>query len=257
MSVITPAYNASHHLRRVVESVAAQSVPVLEHIIIDDGSTDDTPRVLQELGEEYPHLRILLQKRTGAAAARNKGTEAARGRYIAFLDADDLWHPDKVERQLRFMEEQKCAFSFGDYMEVDHSNLHPLKRYTFPETVNHKQLLRGCPIGCLTVAYNQEVLGKRYMPLVTSGHDWGLWLELTREGVQAFKYPGMSASYSNGKKTLSGKKIRKAFRIYHLYRTSEQLPPLPSFLRVVEHSLLAFAKKKGIIYKHDTKTGVS
>jgi glycosyltransferase involved in cell wall biosynthesis len=251
VSVITPTFNSCRYLRRVVASVANQTVPVYEHIIIDDGSTDDTPRVLNELAAEYPHLHIIRQNRAGAAAARNRGIAVARGRYIAFLDVDDLWHEKKVENQVRFMEEQKCVFSYGDYEELDTDELHPVKRYFFPETIGHKKLIRGCPIGCLTAAYNQEVLGKRYMPLVKTGHDWGLWLELTRDGVEAKKYPGLSASYMNGKKTLSSKKLNKALNVYTLYRKIEQLTPFAASMRTIEHSINSIIKKAGFLYRSD------
>lgn len=248
MSVVTPTHNAAQHLRRVVESVARQTVPVCEHIIINDGSTDQTSEILIQLADEYPNLRVVSQKRAGAAAARNAGIEIARGRYIAFLDVDDLWKPQKVEHQVRFMEEEKRLFSFGDYVEVHHFDLNHTKNYCFPRRVDHKNLLRGCPIGCLTAAYNQEVLGKRYMPLQKSGHDWGLWLELTREGIKAYKYPGTEALYSNGKPSLSSSKMRKVKNIYHIYRTSEKLPVLLALLRTLQHSLAALAKKARLIY---------
>lgn len=249
VSVITPSHNEVRFLRRVVESVAAQTVPVFEHIIIDDGSEDHTWQQLHRLQAEYSHLVVLRQARRGAAAARNAGIAIARGRYIAFLDADDVWHEHKVERQVAFMEEHQCAFSYGDYVEVDYLRRHPLRRYRLPATVGHEQLLRGCPIGCLTVAYNQEVLGKRYMPEVASGHDWGLWLNITRDGVRAHKYPGVEASYSNGRPSLSSRKLRKIFNIYQIYRSNERLGRARSLFRVAAHALAALFKKMGLIYR--------
>ena len=248
VSVITPSHNQQRYLTRVVESVAAQTVAVREHIIVDDGSTDGSRELLLELFREHPHLHVLFQDRRGAAAARNRGIAIARGRYIAFLDADDLWHPQKVERQVRFMEENGALFTFGDYVEVDHAHGRPQKRYHLPESVTHDDLLRGCPIGCLTAAYNQEELGKRYMPGVKSGHDWGLWLDLTRGGVRARKYPGLEASYTNGKASLSSRKFRKVKNVYLIYRENEELSRTGAVLRTIEHSLIAAAKKARLIY---------
>lgn len=248
VSVITPVHNEPAYLVRAVESVAAQTVPVYEHIVIDDGSTDSTPDVLERLKRDHPYLVVFGQSRRGAAVARNLGIAAARGRYIAFLDADDVWHERKVERQIEFMETHDCAFSYGDYEEVEHRTRAHITRYRLPGTVGHDQLLRGCPIGCLTVAYNQEVLGKRYMPVVPSGHDWGLWLDLTRDGLKARKYPGLEASYSNGRSSLSSRKLRKVLHIYRLYRTREQLPRARALLRATEHALVALFKKARLIY---------
>ena len=248
VSVVTPTHNGARHLRRVVASVAAQSIPVYEHIVIDDGSTDGTPELLDRLAKEFPHLVVARQKRSGAAAARNHGINLASGRYIAFLDADDVWHEHKVENQVRFMEEHRCVFSYGDYVEVGHHDGHPIKHYHLPSSVGHEQLLRGCPIGCLTVAYNQEVLGKRYMPPVHSGHDWGLWLDLTRSGIRARKYPGLEAAYSNGKFSLSSRKFRKVINVYRIYRAGEQLPRTRAFFRTLQHAIVALAKKARLVY---------
>ncbi|MFP3959878.1 MAG: glycosyltransferase family 2 protein [Spirochaetaceae bacterium] len=248
VSVITPVHNDTRYLRRVVESVAGQTVAVLEHIIVDDGSHDETPEILARLAQEFSGLVLIHQKRAGAAVARNRGIEAARGRYIAFLDADDVWHPRKVERQVRFMEDRGVLFSFGDYLELDELGRHRQRQYRLPPVVGHRQLLRGCPIGCLTVAYNQEVLGKRYMPVVRSGHDWGLWLSLTREGIRAVKYPGLEAAYTNGKVSLSSRKLDKVRNVYRLYRETEGLSRARAAARTVQHAAVAVAKKSGLIY---------
>ncbi|TVR05616.1 MAG: glycosyltransferase family 2 protein [Spirochaetaceae bacterium] len=248
VSVVTAVHNGERFLSRVVESVAAQTVAVLEHIVIDDGSRDNTPTILRRLQERHPHLVVISQAPSGAAAARNRGIAAARGRYIAFLDADDLWLPPKLEHQLRAMEEHGYLFTYGDYNEVDHHSLQVRKRVRVPESVGHPQLLRGCPVGCLTAAYNQEALGKHYMPVVRSGHDWGLWLELTRDGLRAHKYPGVWAHYANGHSSLSSRKIRKAVNIYRLYRNSEGLSRPHALLRTAEHVAMALAKRARLIY---------
>jgi teichuronic acid biosynthesis glycosyltransferase TuaG len=250
VSVITPAYNEAPCLRRVVESVANQTVPVYEHIIINDGSRDNSEEILQELEAEYPHLIVINKKRGGAAAARNVGIELAKGRYIAFLDADDLWLSHKVENQIGFMEKHHYLFSYGDYDETGkHFNKVRIKKYVLPPKLGHKQLLHGCPIGCLTVAYNQEKLGKHYLPNVKSGHDWGLWLEITRSGVCAYKYPGVEAEYTNGRFSLSSRKFKKVKNIYRLYRTSEKLSAPRSVFETFLHVAMAVAKKIRLIYK--------
>ena len=248
VSVVTAVHNEQRYVERVVESVARQTVGVLEHILVDDGSTDATPRLLQRLRKRHQHLVVISQAKAGAAAARNRGIAAARGRYIAFLDADDTWSPHKIEEQVRYMESHQHTFTFGDYVEVDHHSLAKQKRYNMPDSVGHAQLLRGCPIGCLTVAYNQQKLGKRYMPLVRSGHDWGLWLDMTRGGLRAHKYPGLHASYSNGHASLSSKKIRKAVNIYRIYRHGERLSRFGAMMRTAEHTVISFAKRARLIY---------
>jgi teichuronic acid biosynthesis glycosyltransferase TuaG len=242
ISVVTPAHDAAGVLERAVRSVASQSLPVLEHIVVDDGSTDETGRLLAELSRRFPHLRTVVQPRRGAAAARNAGIARAGGRYIAFLDSDDEWNPGKLERQIGFMEETGTLFSYGDYQRFHVGRSASPRTVRTPEELRYPDLLRGCPIGCLTVAYNQEALGKRYMPAVKRGQDWGLWLELTRDGTVGRRYPGIEAIYHSRDGSLSRRKVSKALDIYRLYRDQERLGVLTSGRYLIEHSLRSFMK---------------
>ena len=235
VSVVTPALNAAASIERVVRSVAAQSVPVLEHIVVDDGSNDETLGELGRLKHQFPHLRVISLPRRGAARARNAGIELAQARYIAFLDADDEWQPEKLERQIVFMEDSGAVFSYGDYLRVRVSSGRARQVRT-PEALTYADFLRGCPIGCLTVAYNQEALGKAYMPDVRRGQDWGLWLELTRNGAVARRYPGTEAVYHVSSRSLSRNKLHKAWDIYRIYREQEGLGAGRSLVYLAEHS---------------------
>ncbi|QOC23805.1 glycosyltransferase family 2 protein [Wenzhouxiangella sp. AB-CW3] len=236
VSVITPAHNAADVVERVVESVARQSFAALEHIVIDDGSADDTLEMLRSLQARFGALQVISQPKRGAAQARNAGIEVARGRYIAFLDADDEWLPDKLARQIGFMEETGTLFSYGDYWRCRGASKDRRKLVTGPAALTYADLLRGCPIGCLTVAYNQQAMGKMYMPEVPRGHDWGLWLKLTRDGEPARRFPGVAAIYHMQSRSLSRNKLGKACDIYRIYREQEGIG-IPSSLRhLAEHS---------------------
>jgi teichuronic acid biosynthesis glycosyltransferase TuaG len=226
VSVVTPAHNAGTTIERTIRSVAAQTLPVLEHIIVDDGSTDDTADIVRSLQETFPGLRYTFQRRQGAAAARNLAIEQAAGRYIAFLDSDDCWLERKLEYQIGFMEETGALFTYGDYRIRDAATGRILRECRRPESLDHHDLLRACPIGCLTAAYNQERLGKRYMPMVRRGQDWGLWLALTRAGTPAYKYPGMAADYYTSPNSLSANKLLKSGDMYRIFRRQEGLGPL-------------------------------
>lgn len=237
VSVITPAYNAAAEIERCLRCVAAQRLPVLEHLVIDDGSSDGTADAIARLAEEFPALRPLYQGRCGAAAARNAGIAAARGRYIAFLDSDDEWRPDKLINQIAFMQQTGTAFSYGDYDCVREGGSGTIRTVRSPDSLSHEEFLYGCPIGCLTAAYDQERLGKRFMPEVGRGHDWGLWLDLTRDGTIARKYPGTEAVYHVRRRSLSKHKLRKARDIYSLYRGQEGMGRLRSSWLLALHSL--------------------
>lgn len=242
VSVITAAYNSASVIERNIRSVGQQSLQPLEHIIIDDGSTDDTASIAEALRTEFPRLRVIRQENGGAARARNAGIAEATGRFVAFLDSDDEWTEGKLSAQVDFMLAEGAAFSYGDYDAVDASTGQPLGRIASPSHLSYAELLSGCPIGCLTAAFDQEALGKRYMPEVRRGQDWGLWLELTRSGVTGRRYPGCHAVYNRARNSLSSAKFRKVTDIYRIYRKQEKLGRLQALNYLQRHVISAIAK---------------
>lgn len=243
VSVVTPVYNCSRSVGATIASVASQTVQVLEHIVIDDGSTDDTVEVVESMLAEFPHVVLIKQANSGAGIARNAGISAAKGKYIAFLDGDDLWLPDKLHSQIEFMELNMVEFSYGAYDEIDDKSGECALTVDPPFSLTYSELLNGCPIGCLTVAYNQYTLGKKYMPAVRRGQDWGLWLSITRNGVVGYKYPGNLARYNRSRSSLSKNKIRKLVDVYEIYRKEEQLSVLQSVYRIIRHSFYVIGKR--------------
>ncbi len=242
ISIITPLHNNVGNVEEVISSVSSQGLQQYEHLLIDDGSTDGTKENVARLQTRFSNIQYIYQTRQGAAAARNVGIEAAKGRYIAFLDSDDLWLPGKLEAQIGFMQREGVAFSYGDYERRDRASEAPLGFFIAPEQVSYRDLLRGCPIGCLTAAYDQEALGKVYMPDVRRGQDWGLWLALTRLGGPARKYPGLHAIYHTGGESLSANKVAKARDIYRIYRGQERLSPLSSCWFLMHHVISSLRK---------------
>ncbi|QKK02414.1 MAG: glycosyltransferase family 2 protein [Pseudomonadota bacterium] len=240
VSVITPAHNAAGVIERCIRAVSRQTLPVLEHVVIDDGSTDATATIAADLALRMKHLRIVSRQRSGAAQARNHGIRLARGRYIAFLDSDDEWLPGKLAAQLAFMQQHQVAFSYGDYQRLDSATGKPLGTVQCPASLLYRDFLHGCPIGCLTVAYDRETLGRVLMPEVGRGHDWGLWLRLTRDGTRACKYPGTHAVYHVRRGSLSGRKLRKTIDIYRIYRRQEKIGVVRSAYLLIRHIVNSF-----------------
>lgn len=223
VSVITPCYNSEKHLERLINCVSSQSIKVLEHIIIDDGSCDSSLLILENISKKYNHIKVISQKNLGAGSARNRGIEIARGKYIAFLDADDEWLEDKLKSQIAFMEKNNVVFSYGDYFKINDLDGSVFGHVNSPKKLTYTELLKGCPIGCLTVAYNQEKLGKMYMPNIQRGQDYALWLEIMRSGNEAHRYPGVFANYRISDKSLSKNKIKKSLDIFRIYFKQEKL----------------------------------
>lgn len=242
VSVITAAFNSASVIERNIRSVGKQSLQPIEHIIIDDGSVDDTVSIADGLRREFPHLRIIRQANGGAAQARNAGIAAATGRFVAFLDSDDVWSEHKLGTQIGFMAANDVLFSYGDYHAVDATTGTVLGRHEAPQQLTYSDLLRGCPIGCLTVAFDQTTLGKRFMPDVRRGQDWGFWLALTRDGTVAHRYPGCHAYYHRAGDSLSSAKFSKAADIYRIYREQERLGPVRSLYYLFPHVIGALTK---------------
>jgi teichuronic acid biosynthesis glycosyltransferase TuaG len=237
VSVVTPTYNSIDTLRRAVLSVARQTLPALEHIVIDDGSTDGSLDLLQHLKKSLPHLRTVTQSNAGAGVARNHGIRIAQGRYIAFLDSDDYWRRHKLERQVAFMETTGATFSFGNYFEVENATGRVLREFEAPETLGYQDLLTSCQVGCLTAAYDQEYHGKVYMPAARRGQDWALWMALTRDGSKAYRYPGTEAVRYLSPRSLSAKKLHKAVDVYRIYRGHEGFSASRAILYLGRHSI--------------------
>lgn len=246
VAVITATYNSAAVIESNIRSVGSQSLKPAEHIIVDDGSIDDTVAIVRELQREFPHVKFARQKNGGAGAARNAAIEMASSRYVAFLDSDDHWSERKLETQIGFMMAHGVALSYGDYDTVD-ARGKPLGRLEPPEQVTYADLLRGCPIGCLTAAFDQSMLGKRYMPSVRRGQDWGLWLALTRDGTVARRYPGCHAVYRRCRGSLSSHKVRKAGDIYRIYREQERIGPARSLFYMVPHIYNALSKRPRLV----------
>lgn len=182
VSVIMPCYNAALYIKEAIESVLNQTYQNFQLIIIDDLSSDESMNIINSYDD--PRIKIIqLSVNSGAGVSRNKGIEAARGRFIAFLDSDDLWRPNKLEVQIKFMTDKKCALSYSQYQKF--SSAGKGKIVIPPETVTYSELLYCNVIGCLTAIYDTHVLGKQYMPLIRKRQDMALWLKILTQCEKA------------------------------------------------------------------------
>lgn len=217
VSVITPCFNAAGTLSRTVASVRAQDFADWEMIISDDGSADDSLAVADRLAAADPRIRVLRWSgpNSGAARARNRALAVSRGRYIAFLDADDEWLPEKLSRQIGFMRAENVAFSFtGFFREKDGVQ----RQVEVPPSVDHDALLRGCVIGCLTAVYDSAVFGRVPMPELWFRQDYGTWLTLLKQTDRARAVQMPLAIHHVRAGSLSSNRLRASVGTWRMYR---------------------------------------
>ena len=221
VSVVTPCYNASETLARAVASVREQDFADWEMIISDDGSTDGSAALAAQMAAADPRVRVLSAEQNGGAArARNRAIAATRGRYIAFLDADDEWLPGKLSRQIGFMRAEDVAFSYTGFYRARGGQRQEVR---VPAWVDYERLLRGNVIGCLTAVYDSAAFGRAEMPDIRMRQDYGLWLRLLRQGGTARAVEAPLAVYHMRQGSLSSARLRATAATWRLYREVEGL----------------------------------
>jgi len=224
VSVITPVYNAEEFLRETIESVLNQTYEDFEYLLIDDCSTDSSAEIVKSYKEDSRIKYIKLKENSGAAVARNTGLENAEGRYIAFIDSDDKWYPEKLEKQLTFMGNHQEAFTYTKYERVSEEKGEILGAPDFPQRVNYSGLLKNTAIACSTVVIDRQVVGDFRMPLVRKGQDTATWLKILREHDYAYLVDEVLNQYRSREGSLSSNKLSALKRTWNTYRNLEKLP---------------------------------
>ncbi|HDF7650364.1 TPA: glycosyltransferase family 2 protein [Vibrio parahaemolyticus] len=194
VSIIMPTYNSEQTVVESIQSVLSQTYKNWELIIVDDRSTDNTWQVIQTYADKYDNIRVYQNKENlGAGASRNFAIKKARGRFIAFLDSDDLWTEDKLAEQIPFMLKNNYPLTYTHYSRFNSEE--ELSVVTAPEYTTYKKLMYSNVIGCLTAVYDTQALGKRYMPLIRKRQDMGLWLDILKDTPKAYCLPKPLAKY--------------------------------------------------------------
>ena len=228
VSVIMPTYNCGAFIAASIDSVLAQTVTDWELCIVDDCSDDNTCEVLGPYLEKYPNIHYTrLPENGGPAAARTEALRQATGKYVAFLDSDDLWLPEKLEKQIAFMEEQNILFSCTAFRHMDEAgNLLDVVRIPPEKTDYDKMLYLSNPIGNLTVMYNREVLGAYEVPSIRKRNDFALWLRILRDVPCCAGMPEVLGYYRvrSNSVTTSSSKLQLVKYHWSLYREHEKLP---------------------------------
>ena len=218
VSIIMPSYNSELTIKESIKSVIEQTYSNWELLITDDCSTDRTCQIVKEFVEQDDRIKLFVSdKNKGAGAARNNSIKESSGRFLAFLDSDDLWAPDKLKEQINYMTINGYALTYTAYSKIDtYGNIK--KDILPPSKGDFSSLLKSNDIGCLTAIYDTEVVGKVYMPLIRKRQDMALWLIILQKIDYAHCLNKNLAFYREGHLSLSSNKIKIIKSQWEFYR---------------------------------------
>lgn len=244
VSIIMPSFNTAKYIEESIKSVLAQTYTNWELIIVDDCSTDNTDEIVQPFLSDDRIKYFKNEKNSGAAVSRNKALREAKGKWIAFLDSDDLWLPEKLERQISFMTANDYKFSYTDYEKIDEESesLHVL--VGGPNNVTKKVMYRYCYIGCLTVMYDSEFMGTIQIKDIKKNNDYAMWLQLCKK-ANCYLLPENLAKYRIRKKSISHDKLSKKLKShYDLFHYCDEKPAVVAFWLACWNMWFGVWKKK-------------
>ncbi|CEI73873.1 MULTISPECIES: glycosyltransferase family 2 protein [Romboutsia] len=229
VSIITPVYNAERFLGDTIKSIQNQTYKNWELVLVDDCSKDKSSDMIKEFQANDDRIRyIKLEKNSGASVSRNTGIKNAKGRFIAFVDSDDIWQPEKLKIQIEYMLENKLGFTFTSYRYMKEDGRLTKKVAKAPKKINYKGLLKNTIIGCSTVVIDKEIVGEFSMPLVRRGQDTATWLQILKTQDYAYGIEKDLVNYRLVGDSLSSNKIKALKRTWNTYRNVEKLSVLKS-----------------------------
>lgn len=220
VSIIIPTFNSEKFIAETIQSIQTQTLTNWEVIIVDDGSSDKTVSVIFEIAQLDKRIQFFqIEKNSGAGIARNLALNQAKGRYIAFLDSDDLWKPTKLEKQINFMSKNDLPFTFSFYDCIDEEGKPLKKRVESPRKLSYKQLFYCNYVGNLTGIYDVDYFGKIPISPIRKRQDWTLWLTILKKIKTAQPIPESLAFYRVRQNSISASKFDLLKHNFNVYRT--------------------------------------
>lgn len=245
VSVVMPSYNSERFIAESIKSVQSQTYDDWELLIVDDCSTDGTVAVAEAIAKDDPRIHVFSNEHnSGAACSRNRALREAKGDWVAFLDSDDLWEPDKLERQLTFMRDSGCSFSYTEYETIDENGSPFGRRFSGPKRITHAGMRRYCWPGCLTVMYNRRKVGLVQVADLKKHNDYAMWLKVS-DRADCLLLPEVLGRYRVRTSSVShgGSRIIQAKHLYMLWRTGEERGKAASLFHTVLNIAASFYKK--------------
>lgn len=243
VSIIMPSYNTGRFLSETIRSVLAQTYTNWELLLVDDASTDNTDEVVMAFLTDSRIRYIKNETNRGAAVSRNRALREAKGKWIAFLDSDDLWMPDKLEKQIAFMTENGYHFSYTNYIEIDEESRPNGKSVTGPKRISKHGMYNYCWMGCLTVMYDAETVGLIQIADIKKNNDYAMWLKACQR-ADCYLLNETLAEYRKRSGSVSNHGYVKLIKWhYKLYREAENKNPISSFVLTVRNLFFGVWKK--------------
>lgn len=250
VSIIMPSYNTASFIAESIQSVLDQSYKDWELIIVDDCSPDNTDDVVRPYLSDERIRYLKNEKNSGAAVSRNRALREAKGKWIAFLDSDDLWMPEKLQKQVRFMEKNGYHFSYTNYAEIDTEDHSNGITVTGPKKITKTGFFNYCWPGCLTVMYDAETVGLIQIADIKKNNDYAMWLKVCQK-ADCYLLDEELALYRRGRAgSVSTHSIKTMIGWhYKLYREAEEQNPVVAVINTGRNMVFGFYKKKRYVKK--------
>lgn len=227
VSVITPIYNAEKYLRETLQSVLEQTYTDIEIVLVDDCSTDKSADIIHDFQQRCSKIVYFCQpKNMGAGAARNKALELATGQYVAFLDSDDIWLPEKTSRQLELMKNKQSPFAYAAIEMMDEHGKTIKEKRNIREYCDYRYLLHNTIIATSSVIIDRMVLGDFRMPLRRGGQDYATWLNLLKNGTVAYGINEALVRYRVSSNSLSSNKLKSVKQVWEIQTQDQKINPI-------------------------------
>ena len=244
VSIIVPMYNAEKFIGKTIESVLSQTYKNWEMLIMNDVSTDNSFAVVSEFAKKDERIKIVnTEKNVGVVKGRNYLIDLASGKYIAFLDADDYWHNEKLEKQVKFMKEKNASISCTEYTRIT-ENGEKINEIVIKSEISYTDMLKNNYLGCLTVMYDVEKVGKQYFKELEKNEDYVLWLEIVKDVKIIYGLKENLAYYRVLDNSRSSNKVKTAKVRWEIYRKVEKLSFLKSVYYFLHYAVKAVLKTK-------------
>ena len=246
VSIIMPLYNGEKFIKITLESVLKQTYKNWELLITNDGSKDSSPKIVEEYAKKDERIKLFNQINRGSAAARNNSLKEAKGKYIVFLDSDDIWEDNFLEKQIKFLKEKNASLVFSSYRRINEEGKEILDPFIVPEKVGYKNLLKTCSLTCLTSIYDREKTGIVYFneKLKSLRDDYVMWLTMLKKIDFAYGNKEILARYRIFSNSTTGKKFKVLKPQFLVYYKIEKLGFIKSLYYFINWIFISLKKYK-------------